>query len=115
MKLFQFCKIVTAGSVLALFALGLCLSTFQEARAAQAIEVDRLVLKQDTVWENEILVKGDVEVPTGITLTIMPGTVVKFSKIEEYGRQQRTEKELDGIEFAWKKQYGDYQHHHDNE
>jgi parallel beta-helix repeat protein len=85
LKLFQFCKIVTAGSILVLFAVVLCLGTLQEARATQAIEVDMLILQQDTVWENEILVKGDVEVAKGVTLTIMPGTVVKFSKIEKYG------------------------------
>ncbi len=47
--------------------------------------VEKGVIGHDTVWEREILVKGDVEVPKGVTLTVMPGTVVKFAKIAEFG------------------------------
>jgi hypothetical protein len=85
LKLFKLCKAVTAWTAAVSLAVVLCLGAFQEAHAARAVEVDRLILKQDTVWKNEVLVKGDVEVPEGVTLTIMPGTEVRFSKIEEYG------------------------------
>lgn len=47
--------------------------------------LEKTVLKQDTVWQGEILIKGDVEVAKGVTLTIMPGTVVRFAKVEPFG------------------------------
>jgi hypothetical protein len=42
-------------------------------------------MKCDTIWDKEVLIKGDIEVVKGATLTVMPGTVVKFVKIEKYG------------------------------
>jgi hypothetical protein len=34
-------------------------------------------IKQDQIWSGEIKVTGDIEVKEGVTLTILPGTVVK--------------------------------------
>ncbi len=42
-----------------------------------------VALDKDTVWSGSYLVEGDVYVPPGITLTIMPGTMIKFKRIDE--------------------------------
>ena len=44
-------------------------------------EVGKETLTKDTVWEGDVLVTGDVHVPVGVTLTIAPGTKVRFKKI----------------------------------
>lgn len=45
-------------------------------------------LTEDTVWDGLIKVLGTVTVPAGKTLTIMPGSIVKFASgtLEVYGR-----------------------------
>ncbi len=40
-------------------------------------------LDKDTVWDGSFLIEGDVYVPPGVTLTIMPGTMIKFKRIDE--------------------------------
>jgi hypothetical protein len=47
--------------------------------------VNKGVIEKDTIWQGEVLVKADVEVARDATLTIMPGTTVRFEKIEEFG------------------------------
>ncbi len=47
--------------------------------------IEPTTITEDTVWQGEILIKGDVEVAKGVTLKIMPGTVVRFEKIKEFG------------------------------
>jgi len=47
--------------------------------------VGKGVIKSNTTWEKAVLITGDVEIARGVTLTIMPGTVVKFAKIEADG------------------------------
>lgn len=47
--------------------------------------LEKGVIKCDTIWDKEVIIRGDVEIPKGVTLTVMPGTVVKFAKIAEYG------------------------------
>ncbi len=42
------------------------------------------VLLQDETWSGEIFVSGVVEVPENVTLTIEPGTVVKFKHSRDY-------------------------------
>ena len=39
---------------------------------------------EDEIWSGEILVTGIVTVPKGVTLTIEPGTVVKFKHCRDY-------------------------------
>jgi parallel beta-helix repeat protein len=46
-------------------------------------ELDKSTLAKDTTWNGQILVKGDIYVPPGVTLTITPGTTVSFQKIDE--------------------------------
>lgn len=41
-------------------------------------------LTQDETWSGEILVTDNVVVPTGVTLTITPGTIVKFKHYRGY-------------------------------
>lgn len=52
---------------------------------AQVLEVEKGTISSDTIWDGEVLIKADVEIAKGATLTIMPGTVVKFAKIEPFG------------------------------
>ena len=56
------------------------LAVSQECRAA-AREVGKEILQKDTTWSGDILITGDVQVPAGVTLTITPGTTVRFKKI----------------------------------
>src|SRR5512143_3524276 len=37
---------------------------------------------EDTVWSGRIRITGDVYVKEGVTLTILPGTVIRFDTIE---------------------------------
>ncbi|HWR57265.1 MAG TPA: right-handed parallel beta-helix repeat-containing protein [Thermodesulfovibrionales bacterium] len=39
-------------------------------------------MKSDTVWSGEVSLTGDILVPEGIVLTILPGTVVRISSSE---------------------------------
>lgn len=50
--------------------------------------VDKGVIDKDTVWSGNILIKGDVEVAKDVTLIIMPGTTVRFAKIERFGPEK---------------------------
>ena len=47
--------------------------------------IEKGVVQGDTIWEKEVVIRGDVEIARCATLTIMPGTVVKFVKIEANG------------------------------
>ncbi len=49
---------------------------------------ERALIKQDTVWQGDILIKGDVEVTKEAILTIMPGTVIRFAKIDQWGPEK---------------------------
>jgi len=49
--------------------------------------IDMQVLRADTTWSGNVIIKGDVRVARGVTLTIQPGTVVRFAKIEADGPQ----------------------------
>lgn len=65
----------------------------QAASAAETV-ISKGVIDKNTTWSGEILVKGDVEVAAGATLTIMPGTTVRFAKIEPFGPEKlHTEKD----------------------
>ncbi len=51
----------------------------------QALVIEKGKITTDTIWDGEVLIKADVEISSGATLTIMPGTVVKFTKIKPFG------------------------------
>ncbi|MBI5203473.1 MAG: right-handed parallel beta-helix repeat-containing protein [Nitrospirae bacterium] len=40
------------------------------------------VITSDTVWRDEVLISEDIVVPEGITLTIMPGTIIRIASSE---------------------------------
>lgn len=61
--------------------------SLQPAFGAETV-VSKGVLDKDTTWSGEILIKGDVEVAEKATLTIMPGTTVRFAKIEPFGPEK---------------------------
>jgi parallel beta-helix repeat protein len=79
--------ILTKGIILSFLGITLSLWSIIPALAKPLI-MEKGVIKCDTTWEKEIVVKGDIEVAKGATLTIMPGTVIKFVKIEKYGPQK---------------------------
>lgn len=56
--------------------------------------INKGIINTDTVWQGDILIKGDVEVAKGTTLTIMPGSVIRFEKIEEFGPQKLSKDKL---------------------
>ncbi|MCI5162380.1 MAG: hypothetical protein D3917_10275 [Candidatus Electrothrix sp. AX5] len=60
----------------------------QQPGFAKELVVNKGVLDKDTTWSGAVLVKGDVEVAKGATLLIMPGTTVRFAKIEAFGPEK---------------------------
>lgn len=48
-----------------------------------SLEIGKQTLPEDTTWQGDIFVTGDIYVPPGVTLTVAPGTIVKFKRIEE--------------------------------
>jgi parallel beta-helix repeat protein len=48
-------------------------------------QIEKGTITSDTTWSGEILIKGDVEIAKGATLTITPGTIIRFAKIEPHG------------------------------
>ncbi|MEN8135331.1 MAG: right-handed parallel beta-helix repeat-containing protein [Thermodesulfobacteriota bacterium] len=50
-------------------------------------ELNMATLEKDTTWSGEVRVNGDVYVPVGVTLTILPGATVKFKRIDEKSEQ----------------------------
>ncbi len=65
------------------FFLLLVLTIFQSGCSEKRTEVGKITLEKDTVWQGIMNVTGDVYVPPGVTLTIAPGTTVKFKRIDE--------------------------------
>lgn len=55
---------------------------------SEELVLSKSVITKDTIWQGKVLIKGDVEIAKGATLTIMPGTVVRFKKIEEFGPEK---------------------------
>ena len=49
----------------------------------KGVETGMQTLTRDTTWSGVIKVTGDVYIPPGVTLTILPGTTVKFARIDE--------------------------------
>ena len=61
---------------------------------SQTTVVNKGIIDRDTVWQGDILIKGDVEVAEKATLIIMPGTTVRFEKIAEFGPQKLSDDKL---------------------
>ena len=57
------------------------------SKEQKTLEIDKTTLEKDTTWQDIVILKGDVYVPPGVTLTITPGTIVKFKRIDETSDQ----------------------------
>ncbi len=49
----------------------------------KTVEIGMETIKEDTTWNGEIIVTGDVYVLPGVTLSILPGTRIKFKRVDE--------------------------------
>jgi len=54
---------------------------------SQEIELSKQTIDKDTTWSGNIIIGGDIYIPPGVTLTIAPGTIIKFKKIDEKSDQ----------------------------
>ncbi|MCI5151240.1 MAG: hypothetical protein D3916_17965, partial [Candidatus Electrothrix sp. MAN1_4] len=65
-------------------------ATFLSLQSGIAKEqvVEKGVIEKDTIWSGDILIKGDVEVAKNATLIIIPGTTVRFAKVEPFGPEK---------------------------
>ena len=55
----------------------------ESVQQTQSIELNKLIISQDITWRGNVIIAGDIFVPPGVTLTIAPGTQVKFKRIEK--------------------------------
>lgn len=53
----------------------------------QVIELGKQTITADTTWQGVVVVAGDIYIPPEVTLTIAPGTTVKFKRIDEKSDQ----------------------------
>ena len=51
-------------------------------RVGEPVLLTDRVITSDTIWQGEIQISGVISVKRGATLTILPGTVVKFKRID---------------------------------
>jgi len=67
--------------------LAAALALLLHAGAANAAPLfyDKAYITKDTTWSGEVVLRGQNVVKRGVTLTILPGTVVKFVWIDEDG------------------------------
>lgn len=61
------------------FTINLCLSPLNGATLTTSG-----VMKQNETWTGKIYITGDIVVPQGVILTIMPGTEISFAKESDY-------------------------------
>ena len=59
------------------------------AKKEPLLELSSQTLGKDTTWQGTVLIKGDIYVPPGVTLTVLPGTTVKFARIDEKSDQNQ--------------------------
>jgi parallel beta-helix repeat protein len=55
------------------------------SHAAEPLRYDHGYITRDTTWGGTVILRGQTVVKRGTTLTILPGTVVKFEWIDEDG------------------------------
>jgi len=53
--------------------------------ADKPLYLDKAYITEDTTWSGTVILKGQNVVRRGVTLTILPGTVIKFAWIDEDG------------------------------
>ena len=66
--------------VILLLSVALCSCAGQKGK-----QIEKGTIKSNTTWSGQILVKGDVEIAKGATLTVTPGTVIRFVRIASHG------------------------------
>ena len=54
-------------------------------RHPTTLHLINIKINQDSVWQGKILIEGSVEVQHGATLTILPGTEIKFVRLDADG------------------------------
>jgi len=70
-----------------IFFLFLLLLVAAGCNKSQEIELSKQTIDKDTTWSGNIIIGGDIYIPPGVTLTIAPGTIIKFKKIDEKSDQ----------------------------
>lgn len=63
----------------------LLLSSASAWSAGQPLYLDKAYITEDTTWNGTVVLRGQNVVRRGVTLTLEPGTVVKFAWIDEDG------------------------------
>jgi parallel beta-helix repeat protein len=53
----------------------------------QVTELAKQTINADTTWSGTVVISGDIYIPPEVTLTIAPGTIIKFKKIDENSDQ----------------------------
>lgn len=71
-------------------------TTTQQPSTTLAVKVVSGDLQSDDVWSGAVLVTSYIEVPKGVTLTIEPGTVVKFQANRDYKNPLKAGMEVHG-------------------
>lgn len=69
----------------AVMTLTLMLTSMSAVAAEQPLYLDKAYITEDTTWSGTVVLRGQNVVRRGVTLTILPGTVVKFAWIDEDG------------------------------
>jgi hypothetical protein len=65
--------------------IALLVTSSAHARADEPLYYDKGYITKDTTWSGTVILRGQNVVKRGVTLTILPGTVVKFVWIDEDG------------------------------
>lgn len=78
-------KRINAMTMVAVLSLAVGLSGCGEK--PQVVALGKQTLEKDTTWQGTVQVNGDIDVPPGVTLTVLPGTTVKFARIDEKSDQ----------------------------
>jgi len=74
---------MTSLMLISIFALLICGPI--TASASGPLCLDRAAIDKDTTWSGTVILRGQNVVKKGVTLTIMPGTVIKFAWVDEDG------------------------------
>ncbi len=53
------------------------------AAGMPGMEIGNMVIRQDTIWSGRIIIKGVVVVGRGVTLSISPGTIIAFRRLDQ--------------------------------
>lgn len=69
-------------TIFALFAFLVATGT-PAAAEEKPLYLDKAYIRQDTVWSGTVILRGQNVVRRGCTLTILPGTVIKFVWVDE--------------------------------